>query len=322
MDGGARDLLFLSRIPGLGPARLRALVERFHTPASVLRAGVEQLRAVRGVHPGLASAIVHAATGAGGDRLRRWADDQLRLMSQTDARLVTIWHSEYPASLRAINDPPVFLFVRGSFRPADDRAIAVVGTRAMTAYGGHMAEQIAGGLSRLGFTVISGLARGIDTVAHTAALAAGGRTIAVIGSGIDRVYPPENVPLAERVARSGAVVTECVMGERPLPFRFPRRNRIISGLAVATIVVESGPAGGAMITAALAQEQGRVVLAVPSKADLQRESGTNLLIKSGRAQLMDTLGDLVREFSGHPGTPPNPRTPPEGDPASGRRPRA
>ena len=309
MDWSDRELLFLLRLPGVGPARVRTLVERFHDLASVLRAGTDDLAAAAGLSQQAARVIAHAASGPAAERIRHWVDTQLGLLARKGARLVTLWQSEYPAGLREIHDAPPLLFVRGSLVPDDRRAVAVVGTRTMTSYGREVAEHIARGLAGQGFTVVSGLARGIDTVAHSAALAGGGRTLAVIGSGIDRLYPPENATLAERVAVSGALLSECTMGEKPLRFHFPRRNRIISGLALATIVVESGPAGGAMITAAFTLDQERMLFAVPSNVDIRRPSGTNLLIKEGRALLLETLDDLTRELAGWSGTLGNLPTP-------------
>jgi DNA processing protein len=174
--------------------------------------------------------------------------------------------------------------------------VAIVGTRSPSVYGKQMAEQFAAGLASMGITVISGLARGIDTVAHSAALKAGGRTIPVIGSGIDVIYPPENRQLVDRILEAGALVSEFEMGAKPDAGNFPRRNRIISGISLGTVVVETGANGGAMITATTALDQNRDVFAIPSAVNSKIRSGANLLIKDGRALLVETVDDILEEL--------------------------
>jgi len=210
---------------------------------------------------------------------------------------VSLWDSEYPSNLKKIYDPPIALFTRGTFDAKDAYSIAVVGTRDPTSYGVHVAERFATDLARKGLPVVSGLARGIDTAAHGATLRAHGRTIAVIGSGIDRIYPSENGPLAERITHSGAVVSEYEMGAKPDAVNFPRRNRIISGIALATIVVETGIEGGAMITATTALDQNRDVFAIPFAINDKRKSGTNLLIRESKAMLVECVDDILAELA-------------------------
>jgi DNA processing protein len=174
--------------------------------------------------------------------------------------------------------------------------LAIVGTRQPTPYGARCAQEFSRSLAAAGFTVVSGLARGIDTLAHQAALEAGGRTIGILGSGVDVIYPPENGALADHIVERGALISELEMGSRPHAAHFPRRNRIISGMCIGTLVVETGPRGGAMITAAMALEQNREVFAIPSAVDLQRPSGTNLLIKRGEALLVERPEELMHEL--------------------------
>ncbi len=211
-------------------------------------------------------------------------------------RLISFWDDDYPPHLKRIYDPPPFLFVRGSLTDADAPSIAVVGTRTPTPYGTRLAERFAADLCALGITVVSGLARGIDTIAHGAALRAGGRTLAVIGSGIDVLYPPENSGLASRLTERGALLSEFVMGTKPDAVNFPQRNRIISGITLGTLVVETGTEGGAMITARLALDQGREVFAVPSPVTGALRSGTNMLIREGNAVLTESVEDIMAEL--------------------------
>jgi len=262
---------------------------------------------VEGIERRVAGQIIGFYRGGAAAEAERWADEQLSRAQRASARIVTIWDPEYPRVLQRIYDPPPLLFVQGAFETADERSIAVIGTRNPTPYGNRMASLLAGGLAERGFTVVSGLARGIDTVAHSAALRAGGRTIAVIGSGLDVPYPPENRELSERIAGQGAVVSEYPMRTQPDAVNFPRRNRIVSGLALGTVVVETGVDGGAMITAAMALDQDREVFAVPGPVSDKRPSGTHLLIREGKAMLLESVEEILKELgpagspgSGHP----------------------
>lgn len=211
------------------------------------------------------------------------------LIQKIDAqgiKIITWEDADYPRRLKEINQSPPVLFLRGSFEIADDWAVAVVGTRRVTAYGRQVAAEISRFLAQNGVTVISGLARGVDAVAHNAALQAGGRTIAVLGNGVDVVYPPEHRRLSEEIIRSGALVSDYAVGTAPESQNFPPRNRIISGLSLATIVVEAGETSGALITAEFAVEQGREVFAVPGSILAPQSSGTNQLIEEGARPLL------------------------------------
>jgi DNA processing protein len=217
-------------------------------------------------------------------------------MERIGVGILALCQTGYPRLLKEIPTPPPLVFFRGALAGSDSRAVAVVGSRRPTMAGLRIARAVAGGLAAAGFTVVSGLARGIDTAAHRGALEAGGRTIAVLGSGIDVVYPPENRELAELIIRAGAIISELVPGSRPLRLNFPRRNRLVSGLSLGTVVIEAGERSGALITAGLALEQNRTVFAVPGAPGFARSRGANRLIKEG-ACLVESAEDVVRELS-------------------------
>jgi DNA processing protein len=220
---------------------------------------------------------------------------RLRDLDRLGARFAIPGDRDYPAILAEIAAPPVGLFVSGARLSALPPGVAIVGTRAPSARGPGIARLLAAGLAASGVTVVSGLARGIDTAAHRGALEAGGATVAVLGTGLDRVYPPENERLSHEIARSGALVTEFPVGCDPVPAAFPRRNRIISGLSLGVVVVEAGERSGALITAARALEQGRDVLAVPGPIDEAQSRGPNRLIRDG-ATLVEHVGDVLAEL--------------------------
>ena len=201
----------------------------------------------------------------------------------------------YPVLLRNIADPPPVLYVDGQLEPADVQAVAIVGSRHATLYGIRIARTLAEELSRLGFTIVSGMARGIDRVAHEGALAAGGRTLAVLGCGLDVAYPPDHTQLRAQVAEAGALLTEFPLGSPPLAAHFPRRNRILSGLSLGVVVVEAAEGSGSLITAKLAAEQGREVFAVPGPIDAPTSRGTHGLLKQG-AKLTETVDDILEEL--------------------------
>jgi DNA processing protein len=202
---------------------------------------------------------------------------------------------DYPIALNYLTDAPPVLYVKGTIVPEDAQAIAIVGMRKCSLYGDEQAARLAGGLVRAGFTIVSGLARGIDSSAHKAALAAGGRTLAIQGRGLAEVYPPENKRLAEAVAEHGALVSEFAMDVGPAPENFPRRNRILAALALGVVVVEAGRQSGALITARLAAELGKEVFAVPNRVDAPGAAGSHALIRDG-AKLVESVADILDEF--------------------------
>lgn len=292
-----RDLLTLSMIPGIGPNRLRALVSHFKSPSAVLHAPTRDLIKVSGFDKKLAFSVVRHRDGQGGHLGEKFADEQLSKLNKVGGSIITYWDSEYPPLLKKIYDPPPYLFVLGSFEPDDQSAIALVGTRNPSDYGKVIAEKLTVGLASVGITIVSGFARGIDTTVHLAALKAGGRTLAVLGSGIDVIYPPENTRLVDGIIEHGAIASEYPMGTQPDAVNFPRRNRIISGLTWGTVIVETSIQGGAMITANSALDQNREVFAVPGNITERRAGGPNKLIQDGQAKLIETVEDILAELN-------------------------
>jgi DNA processing protein len=290
VPGEVRDLLTLQLVPGIGPRLTAALLERFGSAGAVLQAGAAELGEVPYVGPRLAESVAQA-------RGRIDVGREIALAEKFGVRLVAHATPEYPALLAEISDPPYLLYVRGALTAADASAVAVVGSRQCTEYGRRMAARLASGLVRAGYTVVSGLARGIDGAAHKAALQAGGRTLAVLAGGLSRIYPPEHRELAQEVAAGGALLTESSMDQDPLAGLFPVRNRIISGLCQAVVVVEAAERSGALSTASHAAEQGRSVLAVPGPADSPASGGTNELIRKG-AVLCRGVEDVLEELRG------------------------
>ncbi len=281
--------LGLSQVPGVGPVRFRRLLDQFGDPRLAWEAGGSELRAA-----GLDQASVDALLQS---RRRGALEEALEGVSRVGAEVVTGVDRRYPPRLREIHDPPPVLYLRGELTEEDAWAVAVVGTRSPRPYGRAVAQELAAGLAASGLTVVSGLARGIDSLAHQGALEAGGRTIAVLGSGIDRIYPPEHRALARRIEASGAVVTEYPPGTAPEASHFPRRNRIISGMSLGTVVIEAGDRSGALITADYALEQGREVFAVPGSVRSPKSRGTNRLIQEGGAKLTVGLSDILEELN-------------------------
>ncbi len=278
----------LNMVPGVGPVRLRRLLELFETPERVLLARAAELRAVEGVGKEVAEAIA---------TWEKTVDLAAELARVRDfgATVLTQESAEYPRGLRQITNPPIVLYVWGALTARDQRAIGIVGSRKTSHYGTECAKKIAYQLAYAGLTVVSGLARGIDTAAHQAALAAQGRTVAVIGSGLMDLYPPENTGLAEKIAASGAVVSEFPMTFPPSPQTFPYRNRIVAGWGSGVLVVEAGFKSGALLTAGQALEHGRLVYAVPGPIDRPTSAGSNRLIQQG-AKLVTGAADILDDL--------------------------
>lgn len=278
----------LNRIEGIGPVRVRALCAALGSPEAVLAASPAALAGVRGIGPKVAENIVSQRGGLDAGREEAAA-------AKLGARLVTPVDAEYPEPLKTIYDPPLCLYVRGTLEKKDAQALAIVGTRRASHYGTAQADRLAYQISKAGFTVVSGLARGIDTVAHKAALKAGGRTLAVLGGAMDKLYPPENRELAEEIVAHGALLSEFPLGREPDRTTFPYRNRVVSGLSKGVLVVEAGLDSGAMNTAEQALEQGRSVMAVPGRVDMDGARGPHRLIQNG-ARLVEDLADVLKEF--------------------------
>ena len=279
--------LALNFIPGVGPVLIKAWLDRFGTPKRVFKASQRELARVDGIGERLAGMIKEPD-------VRGKIQDELKLIEKLNVSIVTLGDPSYPNNLTQIYDPPPLLYVRGDLQPGDDLAISMVGSRLTSNYGRITTERTAADLARHGVTIVSGMARGIDSAAHRGALSAGGRTIAVLGCGVDIVYPPENRRLFEEITAHGAVVSEFPLSTPPDGMNFPRRNRIISGLSLGVVVVQANARSGSLITARLALEQNRDVFAVPGNVGMAGSRGTNRLIKQG-AKLIESAADILEE---------------------------
>jgi len=287
LPGQAAELL-LALTPGIGPRLRMALLDRFGSAQAVMAASAPDLQSVPGIGQKLSRSIVESRNSIDvGAEIANCRASGVNIIAESG--------SDYPEVLRKIPDPPGVLFVRGEIRPTDGLAVAIVGTRHATQYGIAQAERLAMGLARAGYTIVSGIARGIDAVAHRAALKAGGRTLAVLGSGVLNIYPPEHGPLAEEIIARGAVLSENPPHSPPLAGAFPQRNRIVTGLSLGVIVVEAADRSGALISARHAMEQGREVFAVPGRVDSRMSKGCHRLIRDG-AKLVETVDDVLEEL--------------------------
>lgn len=283
------DLIRLYIGPGVGSHRFRVLIGAFGSPEAVLNAPVQHLMRIHGIDRSTAAKIKRGISPA-------IFEQQMRLLKEHGVHVISYWDEQYPALLKKIYDPPGLLFVKGILNTTDEKSIGIVGTRVPSEYGRMVTERFCQDMSAYNLTIVSGLARGIDTVAHCTALKNGGRTVAVLGCGIDRLYPPENKKLSEKIAAQGAVISEYPMGTLPDGRNFPRRNRIISGLSLGVLVVEAGRKSGALITAYQALEQNREVFAVPGPITSGKSTGANQLIKEGAKLVQGTL-DILQELA-------------------------
>lgn len=288
-------------IDHVGPVRLRQLLDHFGDPVSILHASQSQLEAVHGIGSDTAQAIAGWARTID-------VDAELKRVEQFGCQIVTQNDESYPLLLREIYDPPIVLYVKGTLKTSDKNSVALVGSRQTTTYGTETARRLGYQLAYTGVTVVSGGARGADTAAHQGALTAKGRTIAVLGTGINIVFPPENRDLFERIAANGAVMTQFPFGRPADKQSFPIRNRIVAGMTLGTVVVEANLSSGALITANFATDYGRQVFAVPGRIDSPRSKGCHDLIKKG-AKLCEGIEDILGEFeylfppSNRPATP-------------------
>jgi DNA processing protein len=280
--------LGLRSIPGVGIVLGQRLLQCFGGPAAVFKASLQDLAAVKGITPALARAIVG---------FRDWdkLEERLGQLRAQGAELVTRDDPRFPRGLKQIPYPPLLLYIKGTLTPADSLAVAVVGTRGASYYGLKAARRLAGALAARGVTVVSGLARGIDTAAHQGALEMSGRTLAVLGCGLDVVYPPENLKLYQEIPARGALVSEFPLTTPPEARNFPIRNRIISGLSLGVVVIEAGVKSGTGITVRYALDQGREVFAVPGPIDSPTSTGPHRLIQEG-AKLVQDVEDILNEL--------------------------
>jgi DNA processing protein len=280
--------LGLRSIPGVGLVLAQRLLQRFGSPAAVFRASFADLTALKGISPAMAQAI---------RGFRDWdkLEAGLARLKPAGVEMITQDDPRFPVRLREIPYPPLYLFIKGTLMPTDAQAVAIVGTRGASYYGLKACRRLAGGLAARGVTVVSGLARGIDTAAHQGALEMSGRTLAVLGCGLDVVYPPENRKLYEEIPEHGALVSEFPLGTPPEARNFPIRNRIISGLTLGVVVVEAGVSSGTAITVRYALDQSREVFAVPGPIDSPTSLGPHRLIQEG-AKLVQDIDDILQEL--------------------------
>ncbi|RNC79504.1 MAG: DNA-protecting protein DprA [Balneola sp.] len=285
-----RTLLALNLINGLGPKRVKQLVQTVKDPGSIFSLTKQELRQVEGIGEASALSILS---------FNKWdeVDSILKDTKKTRSRIITLLDPEYPELLKQIYDPPVLFWIQGDANALSKPGIGVIGTRNTTLYGRKMAEKLSKELGEEGLCIYSGLAEGIDSIAHKAALEANASTVAVLGSGIDNLYPRSNADLANQIVKNGgAVITEYSPGAKPEPGNFPIRNRIVSGLSLGVLVVESGIQGGSMITADLALDQNREVFTIPHTLDNASGTGCNYLIKTGAAKLVQSIHDILDEL--------------------------
>lgn len=284
-----RYWIALSSIDDVGPVTARRLLSAFRSPRKILEAKIDELRDVEDISEAKLKKIA---------RFDSWDEVEKTIVAAKEhgIRIIKYTDSEYPENLRQIEDSPVLLYCKGRIEKEDRYAIAMVGSRNMTPYGQKIAESIASGLASYGFTIVSGMARGIDTCSHRGALNAKGRSIAVLGNGLDNPYPAENAALFDELSNNGCVISEFPPGTPPNRENFPRRNRLISGLSLGVLVVEATVKSGSLITAGYALEQGKEVFAVPGSITSGNSEGTNALIKKG-AKLVQKADDILEELA-------------------------
>jgi DNA processing protein len=288
------NLRLLLSVDGIGPGKIRNLLKQFRSLQNILSSDYKTLSLVEGIGTNLAKKIIQSK--ASKKDIQEKVEEESGKLSKLGARIVTVWDSTYPSILKKIYDPPLLLYVIGEFTDQDNYAISVVGTRVPTNYGVVQCERIVEDLARQSITITSGLARGIDSIAHKTALKNGSRTIAVIGSGLDVIYPPENKKLFNEIADRGVIISEYPLGTKPDAQNFPKRNRIISGLSLGCLVVETALSGGAMQTAAFALDQNREAFAIPGNLGVRQSEGTNMLIQKGEAKLVRNADDILVEL--------------------------
>jgi DNA processing protein len=275
----------LNMVTGLGSVLISSLIDKFHTAQDVFLAEIQELVQVSGMSVDIAKSIKQILSS--GEFAK-----ELEQIAILNIEIITIQDNRYPVLLKEIYDPPVVLYVKGDVSVLQNKMLAIIGCRKASVYGLKQSDQIAQALAKQNICIVSGMARGIDTAAHKGALLAEGKTVAVLGSGFNNVYPPENKALFNQIADNGAVLSEFPLNTEPLPENFPRRNRIISGLCRAIVVVEAAQRSGSLITADLALNQGREVFAVPGAANSFNAQGTNKLIKEG-AKLVENAQDII-----------------------------
>lgn len=288
MDKEIKSWIILN-ITGLLPDKFLNLIDKFEKAENILNSTVSELKKIGGIDEQLAISLCNSIRKIDIER-------EFTLIEKYKVNVVTLKDDVYPKMLKTIFDPPPVLYYKGEFKDSDLYSIAIVGCRKPSYYGRLLTEKISSDLIKKGLTIVSGMARGIDTIAHKSSLKSKGRTIAILGSGLARIYPPENKNLSEEIAENGIVISEFSMETSPDKYNFPRRNRVISGLSLGTVVIEAGESSGALITADFALEQGREVFAVPGNVISINSKGTNNLIKQGGAKLIENADDILNEL--------------------------
>lgn len=287
-------LELLLDVEGIGPQKVFSLLSKFHSFENIVDASFHSLSDTEGIGTILAGRICSGKKNI--SEIKTGLEKSLDKLNKIGGKLISYWDNDYPELLKRIYYPPLLLYLFGNFCEQDKNSIAIVGTRQPTSYGKIQAERFAAELVSKGITIVSGLARGIDSIAHQSALKSDGRTVAVIGSGLDVVYPPENKKLFEQIKEQGVIVSEFELGTKPDAQNFPRRNRIISGLSLGTLIVETKFIGGAMQTAAYALDQNREVFAIPGNINIKQSEGPNALIQRGEAKLVTSAEDILLEL--------------------------
>lgn len=299
-----RYLYYLTKASGLGPVRIRRLLDRFKDPKRVFNMSLNELKSMEGINNKIAGSVINLRKNI--YEVEKEFIALEKKMERLKIGVLTYIDNDYPEILKKIYDPPVILYFKGKLSSNNisdtlKNCVAIVGTRTPSEYGKRIASSFAVILSSLGITIVSGFARGIDTISHNAVLTstkAAGRTVAVFGNGVDVIYPPENKKIYSRIIEDGLILSECELSAKPDSVNFPRRNRIISGLSLGVLIIESGIEGGALITARTALDQSREVFAIPGNINSRYSEGTNELIKNGQAKLVSCVDDVVVEIQG------------------------
>lgn len=288
-------LRLLLNIDGIGPGKILNLLTKFKSLDTLINSSFSSLKKTDGISDNLALRIIKQIDEY--QQFSKEIEEELELLDKLSIKWMTFWSEKYPERLKNIYSPPIIIYYKGDLNNSDVLSISIVGTRAPTSYGKMTAERFSKELAENGLTVVSGLARGIDSIAHRSTLNQNGRTIAVVGSGLDVIYPPENRKLFNDIADNGAVISEFKLGTKPDAQNFPKRNRIISGISLGTLVIETNIMGGALQTAGFALNQNREVFAIPGNLGIQQSAGTNLLIQKGEAKLVTNCEDILVELN-------------------------
>ncbi|MBI5206275.1 MAG: DNA-protecting protein DprA [Candidatus Firestonebacteria bacterium] len=289
-DNSISSWITLHNIPYIGPQGLYKLLEHFKSPENIFSASKNDLLHVQGINEKTADSILN-------NKNKISISKQISWIEKNNIKVLKLTDIHYPVNLKSIFLPPPILYIHGEIKDVDRVSLAIVGARVATIYGKVVTQTLCRELICSGITIVSGLARGIDSVAHQTTLDCGGRTIAVMGCGLDIIYPPENRALYKAVSENGAVISEFPLGTGPNKFNFPRRNRIINGLSLGTLLIEAGEKSGSLITAGYALEEGREIFAVPGNLTSKKSIGTNTLIKKGEAKLVQNADDIIDELS-------------------------